>query len=139
MYTGLDVEDLENLDLAYAPPYSSARDPSNTAGFVAANIYRGELKAMAPAELNKILADGGDIQLVDVRTPAEHGNGTIGNAVHMPVDELRNLVGGLDPTRRTVVFCAAGYRSYLACRILLANGFRDVTNLSGGYESWKYA
>ena len=138
MYAGLDVEDLENLDLAYAPPYSSARDPSNTAGFVAANVHRGELKAMAPVELNRILASGEEIQLVDVRTPMEHANGKIGNAVHIPVDELRSHISELDPMRRTIAYCAAGYRSYLACRILLANGFRDVTNLSGGYESWKY-
>ncbi len=139
MYAGLEVEDLEHLDLAYAPPYSSARDPSNTAGFVAANIHRGELKAISPVELNEILANGKEIQLVDVRTPIEHAGGKIGNAILMPVDELRNLLVGLDPTRPTVVYCAAGYRSYLACRILLANGFRDVTNLSGGYGSWRYA
>ncbi|MBI2954261.1 MAG: FAD-dependent oxidoreductase [Chloroflexi bacterium] len=139
MYAGLTVEDLEHLDLAYAPPYSSARDPSNSAGFVAANINRREVKAMSPLELNRVLASGEDVQLVDVRTPREYADGRIGNAVLMPIEELRGLVGRLDPSRRTIVYCRAGYRSYLAYRILMAHGFSDVTNLSGGYESWRYA
>lgn len=136
IHARMTVEDLEDLDLSYAPPYSSAKDPVNIAGFVAANIHRGEVDAITPDELDALL-EREDIQLVDVRTPAERKAGEIPGARLMPVDQLRELVGELDPHKKTVVYCAVGYRSYLAYKILEQRGFDDVSHLAGGFDAWK--
>ncbi|MBC7084047.1 MAG: FAD-dependent oxidoreductase [Firmicutes bacterium] len=137
IHARMTVEDLEDLDLAYAPPYSSAKDPVNIAGSVAANIHRGEVDAIGPDELEALLKRE-EIQLVDVRTPAERNKtGEIPGARLMPIDQLRELAGELDPHKKTVVYCAVGYRSYLAYKILKQRGFDDVSHLAGGFDAWK--
>ncbi|MFB3891693.1 MAG: FAD-dependent oxidoreductase [Phycisphaerae bacterium] len=132
---GLTVMDLENLELSYAPPYGSARDVINYAGFVAANVLRGDVKlfhtpqALAPRE---------DQLLLDVRAPAEVEAGTIPGAVNIPVDELRARLGELPRDKELLVFCQVGLRGYLACRILSQKGFR-CRNLTGGYKTFQCA
>lgn len=137
IYASLTVEDLENLDLAYAPPYSSAKDPVIIAGFVAANILRGEINVIAPQDLKKSLERGEEWQIVDVRTPKEYKKeGYISGAKLIPIDELREKYKDLDPQKRTAVYCKVGYRSYLACKILRNFGFKEVYNISGGYMGY---
>lgn len=138
IYAGLSVEDLEQLDLSYAPPYSSAKDPVVVAGMVAANLYRREFASLTPHELRAILAKSERLQLVDVRTPREYGAGHIPGAVNLPLDDLRARLGELDPACPTVVYCGIGYRSYHAVKILAARGFKDVRNLSGGMSTWRW-
>jgi NADPH-dependent 2,4-dienoyl-CoA reductase/sulfur reductase-like enzyme/rhodanese-related sulfurtransferase len=126
---GLTVFDLEDLELCYAPPYGSAKDPVNMAGFVAANVLRGDVSLWEPEEL----AGLGDGQLlVDVRTFQEYGRGTIPGAVCAPVDELRDRLDDLPAHKELLVFCQAGLRGYVAARMLTQHGFK-VRNLSGGY------
>ncbi|MGE5593325.1 MAG: FAD-dependent oxidoreductase [Betaproteobacteria bacterium] len=137
IHARMTVEDLEDLDLAYSPPYSSAKDPVNVAGFVAANIHRGEVDTIEPDDLENLLARE-EIQLVDVRTPGERNRlGAIPGSRLMPLDELRTVAGELDPRKKTVVYCAVGYRSYLAYRILKQRGFDDVSHLAGGFDAWR--
>ncbi|WP_088552757.1 FAD-dependent oxidoreductase [Calderihabitans maritimus] len=136
IYSQLTVYDLEDLDLAYAPPYSSAKDPVIIAGMAAANILRGEVEVWTAADLAEALEKGEDLQLVDVRTPDEYREGHIPTAVNIPVDDLRKRIGELDPHRKTVLYCGIGYRSYLAYRVLKDKGFSDLGHLSGGYRSW---
>ncbi len=134
---GLTVFDLEDLELSYAPPYGSAKDPVNLAGFVAANILRGDADVWELEEL----ATPGDSLLLDVRMPQELLAGTIPGAVNIPVDELRTRMQELPKDRELRVFCQVGLRGYVACRILAQHGFR-CRNLSGGYRlytMWKGA
>ncbi|MEW5865727.1 MAG: FAD-dependent oxidoreductase [Bacillota bacterium] len=136
MHARMTVEDLEDLDLAYAPPYSSAKDPVNIAGFVAANVFRGEVGAIEPEDLDELLKRE-DVQLIDVRTPGERKAGEIPGAKLIPIDQLRDFVDELDPHKKTVVYCAIGYRSYLGYEILKQRGFEDVVHLAGGFDGWK--
>lgn len=138
IYAGLGVTDLEQLDLAYAPPYSSAKDPVVVAGMVAANLFRGEFTAVTPRELRRIMEQGRGFQLVDVRTPREYQNGRIKGAINIPLDDLRARSGELDPSLPVVVYCGIGYRSYHAAKILQARGFKDVQSLSGGMSTWQW-
>jgi NADPH-dependent 2,4-dienoyl-CoA reductase/sulfur reductase-like enzyme/rhodanese-related sulfurtransferase len=134
---GLTVFDLEDLELSYAPPYGSAKDLVNMAGFVAANILRGDA---ATWELEE-LATPGDALLLDVRMPVEFAQGTIPGAVNLPVDDLRARLQELPKDRELRVFCAVGLRGYVACRTLSQLGYR-CRNLSGGYRVyslWKGA
>lgn len=132
MYAKLTVEDLENLELAYAPPYSSAKDPVNLAGFVAANVRRGALKQFYASDLSSL--DTEECFLLDVRTNNEFQRGTLAGAHNIPVDELRERLGELPSDKRIMVFCQVGLRGYVACRILTQKGY-DAYNLSGGYVS----
>jgi NADPH-dependent 2,4-dienoyl-CoA reductase/sulfur reductase-like enzyme/rhodanese-related sulfurtransferase len=135
---GLSVFDLEDLELCYAPPFGSAKDPVNMAGFVAANVLRGDVALWEPEELAGL--DEGQM-LLDVRTPQEHAQGTIPGAVCAPVDELRDRLEDLPRDRELLVFCQVGLRGYVAARLLGQMGFR-VRNLSGGYRRyamWKGA
>ncbi|HWJ03567.1 MAG TPA: FAD-dependent oxidoreductase [Verrucomicrobiae bacterium] len=136
IYAGLKVEDLENFDLSYAPPFASAKDPAILAGFVAANIQRGEVFAVTPRELEGLLQTGEEVQVVDVRTKEEFERGHIPGAVSVPLDDLRQRWQELDSGKLTVVNCGVGYRSYLAYKILQAKGFMELRNLSGGITSW---
>jgi NADPH-dependent 2,4-dienoyl-CoA reductase/sulfur reductase-like enzyme/rhodanese-related sulfurtransferase len=129
---GMDVAELEDLDLAYAPQFSSARDPVIMAGLVAANTVRQELQVVSCSLLRQRLAAGAELQLIDVRTPSEFAAGHLPGALNVPVDELRDRLHELSPTRPTVVYCKVGFRGYLAARILQQEGFGDVANLSGG-------
>ncbi len=132
----MSVEDLEHLDLAYAPQFSSAKGPVIMAGFVAANILRGEVASITGDELHKKLKANEPIQLLDVRTQNEFHEKHIPQARLVPVDELRDHLEELDLTKETIVYCRVGLRGYLACRILLQHGFRKVYNLTGGILSF---
>jgi len=134
---GLTVFDLEDLELSYAPPYGSAKDPVNMAGFVAANVLKGDAELW---ELDE-LATPGDALLVDVRTAVEFAQGTIPGAVNLPVDDLRERLPELPRDRELRLFCQVGLRGYVACRMLGQLGYR-CRNLSGGYRVyslWKGA
>ena len=129
---GLTVFDLEDLELCYAPPFGSAKDPVNMVGFVAANVLRGDVALWEPEELATL---GDDRMLLDVRTFQEFGTGSIPGAVCMPVDELRDRLEDLPRDRELLVFCQVGLRGYVAARLLVQKGFR-VRNLSGGYRRY---
>ncbi|TDX48229.1 FAD-dependent oxidoreductase [Orenia marismortui] len=137
LHAEMTVEDLEDLDLAYAPPYSSAKGPAIMSGMIAANHFRGETDLLSPKELQAMLKDEEEIQLVDVRTSAEYKNSYISGAKHIPINELRGRIDELDSAKHTVVYCRKGYRGYLAYKILIANGFDIVENLTGGILAWE--
>ncbi len=127
------VQDLENLDLAYAPQFGSAKDPVVIAGYVAANTVRGEVNTITCEKLKQLLANGESIQLLDVRTSREYNNQHFPCALLIPIDEFRDHLWQLDPLQKTVVYCAVGLRAYLAARILQQHGFKNVSNLTGGF------
>ena len=131
----MTVEQLENLDLAYAPQFSSAKDPVILAGFVAANVQRGEVQTITCETLRQWQQQGKDIQLLDVRTSGEYEKEHLENAILVPVDELREKLTTLDRDKETVVYCRVGLRGYLATRILMQHGFKSVSNLTGGIIS----
>lgn len=133
---GGTVYDLIELEHAYAPPYSSAKDPVNMAGFVAENILKGKSRIIHWREIDGLSAD--TIRL-DVRTREEYKLGTIPSFINIPVDELREHLAELPKEKPIVVTCAVGLRGYLAYRILTQNGFTNVRNLSGGYKTWSVA
>jgi len=135
IYAGLTVFDLENLDLVYAPPFSSAKDPVIMAGMTASNIIRGEVKNILPDRVFELI-DNPDYIVLDVRTPEEYEFGHIKGAVNIPVDELRNRLSELPKDKKIIVYCGVGFRSYHGCLILKANGF-DCLNMSGGWTSWR--
>jgi rhodanese-related sulfurtransferase len=125
----MTVFDLESLDLAYAPPFGSANDPVNTAGYVAGHIARGDVATVSPEDWTP----SGEL-LVDVRENNEvAATGVLQGAVHIPLGELRDRVGELPRDRRIVVYCQKGQRGYLAACALKGSGFEDVVNLSGGF------
>jgi len=132
----MSVEDLEHLDLAYAPQFNSAKGPVIMAGFVAANILRGEVETITVDELHKKLDAKEPIQLLDVRTQKEYKETHIPQAWLVPVDELRDHLDDLDLTKETIVYCRVGLRGYVTCRILLQHGFEKVFNLTGGILSF---
>jgi tRNA 2-thiouridine synthesizing protein A len=133
---GMSVDDLTDLELAYAPPFGSAKDPVNVAGYVAGNVLAGLHDIIDWRELRDLLAsDPRSIQLVDVRTPEEFSVRTLPGARNIELDRLRDRLGELDPSRPVVVFCQVGLRGYLAERILKQSGFADVRNLTGGFRT----
>jgi CoA-disulfide reductase len=127
---GMTVFDLQELELAYAPPYGSGKDPINIAGFAASNILDGTVKVKHFTELQK------DDFILDVRTPGEFVRGNIPNAKNIHVDELRGRLDELPMDSTIHVYCTVGFRSYVACRILEQNGF-DARNMSGGYITYR--
>lgn len=128
---GLSVYDLEELELAYAPPYSSAKDPVNMAGFVAANILKGDVHPIYAEDLADL--DPETHMLVDLRTPIElKMSGKLPGSVNIPVDDLRDRLDELDKSKTIILYCAVGMRGYLGSRILLQRGF-TVKNLNGGF------
>lgn len=133
---GGTVHDLAELEHAYAPPYSSAKDPVNMAGFVAENILNKKSRIIQWRELAELPAD---TIRIDVRTHDEYKLGTIPGFINIPVDELREHLDELPKEKPIVVTCAVGLRGYLAYRILVQNGFKHVRNLSGGYKTWSIA
>lgn len=133
---GGTVHDLTELEHAYAPPYSSAKDPVNMAGFVAENILNKKSQIIQWRELAELPAD---TIRIDVRTHDEYKLGTIPGFINIPVDELREHLDELPKEKPIVVTCAVGLRGYLAYRILVQNGFKHVRNLSGGYKTWSVA
>jgi peroxiredoxin family protein/TusA-related sulfurtransferase/rhodanese-related sulfurtransferase len=134
MRLGGTVYDLAELELAYAPPYSSAKDPVNMAGFIAQNILEGRMKTVTPDIMDKI--DPEKQILLDVRTVDEFNNGHIEGAINIPVDSLRSRLNELDKNKEIIEYCQVGLRGYIASRILAQNDF-NVTNVTGGYKSYK--
>jgi NADPH-dependent 2,4-dienoyl-CoA reductase/sulfur reductase-like enzyme/rhodanese-related sulfurtransferase len=132
---GMTVYDLEELELAYAPPYSSAKDPVNIAGYAAANILKGDVDQILWDRLAEL--DPEKDVLIDLRNPAElRQEGSIPGALHIPLPQLRKKLTALDKKKRYVPFCAAGLRSYIGHRILIQHGFRSI-NLAGGFRIFK--
>jgi len=139
IYNRMQAEDLIHLDLAYAPPYASARDLVIVAGALAQNFKQGDWRPITPIDLQTKVKAGGDFTLVDVRTPLElKRTGIICGARHIPIDQLRQRLGELDPKRETILYCGIGLRSYLANRILAMNGFGNILTLTGGVSAWPY-
>ncbi len=133
---GGTIYDLQDLELCYAPPYSSAKDPVNMLGFTAANILNGDMKDFYCEDLAGL--DFDKVFLLDCRTPAEFAMGTIPGAVNIPLDELRNRLEELPKDKPVYEFCQVGLRGYIAYRILSQHGF-EAYNLSGGYKSYAQA
>ncbi|KAF2030258.1 FAD/NAD(P)-binding domain-containing protein [Setomelanomma holmii] len=133
MQAGMTVFDLEHLELAYAPPFGSVKDPVNMAGFVASNVLRGDTEIVHSEDLTPELL--GYWQIVDVRSSDkfEH-TGYVRGALLIPVEELREHLDLLDKNKKTLVYCQVGYRGYLAYRILKQNGFEHVVDLDGGFK-----
>lgn len=129
---GMTAYDLCKLEFCYAPPFGSAKDPVNFAGFVIENLLTGKVKQFHWHDIAALLRDG-SVTLLDVRTPGEYAQGHIEGFLNIPVDALRGRLAELDKTKPIYVHCRSGLRSYLACRILAGNGF-DCYNLSGGYR-----
>ncbi|OMD41199.1 FAD-dependent oxidoreductase [Paenibacillus sp. RS8] len=128
------VTDLSELELSYAPPYSSAKDPVNMSGFAAENILQGMTTVFVPKDLEG--RDKNNTILVDVRSEIEHANGHIEGSINIPVDDLRGRLSELDPSKEIWVYCQVGLRGYTASRILQQKGFR-VKNLTGGYKTYQ--
>ena len=129
---GLKATELKELELAYAPPYSSAKDPVNMAGFMIENIANGVLKQWHLEDVDKLPRDG-SVTLLDTRTVGEYAGGHIDGFTNIPVDELRERLGELDKSKPVYVICQSGLRSYIACRILSGYGF-TCYNFSGGFR-----
>lgn len=129
----MTASDLAELDLAYAPPYSSAKDPVNMAGFMIENILEGLVDQVGWGEALALSADDENVALLDTRTAGEHARGGVEGALHIPVDELRERLEELPRDKRLLVFCASGLRSYVSCRILAQHGF-TCANIAGGYS-----
>lgn len=130
----MTVFDLTKLELAYAPPFSSAKDPVNMAGFVAENILNKLTDIFHWHDVEKLQRDG-SVTLLDIRTKVEYENGFIDGFINIPVDELRQNLDKLDKTKPVYVTCQIGLRGHVACRILTQHGF-TCYNLSGGYRLW---
>lgn len=130
----MTVDDLTEIEHAYAPPYSSAKDPVNMAGFAAQNILDELTKVITWDALHQIIKS--DLIVLDVRTIDEFNSGSIDGALNIPLDELRSRVSELPRDKPIIVFCKVGLRGYLATRILMAAGIYDCRNLSGGYDTW---
>lgn len=134
---GGTIYDLMEIEHAYAPPYSSAKDPVNMAGFVAENILKNKVKVIQWRELDKLSKD--EIFLIDVRTTGEFEFAYIEGAINIPVDDLRSRLSEIPKNKKIILYCAVGLRGYLASRILHQHGYTDVYNLSGGYKTYSSA
>lgn len=133
---GMTVHDLAELELAYAPPFGSAKDPVNMAGMAAQNVLAGDVQL---AQWNEVASlDPKQTILLDVRRPDERAKGFIPGSIHIPLDQIRARMNELPRDKEVVVHCLSGQRSYFACRILAQHGFR-VRNLTGSYRTWKTA
>jgi CoA-disulfide reductase len=129
---GMTAHDLTKLELCYAPPYSSAKDPVNMAGFVIENMLSGKVKNFHWHDIASLPRDG-SVTLLDTRTAIEYQNGHIDGFINIPLDDLRSRLSELDKNKKIYITCQIGLRGYVAARILSGNGF-DVYNLSGGYR-----
>jgi rhodanese-related sulfurtransferase len=132
----MTVNDLAELELAYAPPYGSAKDPVNLVGMAAQNVL---VRDVGLTQWNEIASlDPSRTLLLDVRRPDERAKGFISGSIHIPLDEIRTHLDELPRDRELVVYCQSGQRSYYACRLLTQHGFR-ARNLTGAYRTWKSA
>ncbi len=136
LQAGMTVHDLAELELSYAPPFGSAKDPVNLAGMAAQNVLAGDVKLAQWNEVPTI--ESGKTLLLDVRTKAERDKGFIPGSLHIPLNELRGRLGELPRDQDIIVSCQSGQRSYFASRMLAQRGFR-VRNLTGSYRTWKTA
>ncbi len=136
VYAGMTVEDIEQLDLGYAPPFGSAKDAAILTGMVAANTWRGLSSSLTPQALfeEQRQQDNSPPFLIDVRTRFEYKMGHLPESVNIPLEQLRERLSEIPRDRRVVTQCSVGYRSYVAQQILQQHGFSDVRNLSGGYS-----
>lgn len=134
---GGTIYDLMDIEHAYAPPYSSAKDPVNMAGFVADNILKGKMKVAQWRDIGKI--NLAKTTLLDVRTSEECSEGYIKGAMNIPLDELRSRIKEIPKEKDVLICCAVGLRGYIASRILAQYGFSNVLNLSGGYTTYATA
>jgi NADPH-dependent 2,4-dienoyl-CoA reductase/sulfur reductase-like enzyme/peroxiredoxin family protein/rhodanese-related sulfurtransferase/TusA-related sulfurtransferase len=134
--SGMSVFDLEQVELAYAPPFGSARDPVNVVGMVASNVVRGDSRFIYWDEIDSL--DRSKNFILDVRTPEELAIGSIDGAVNIPLGQLRGRLNEIPKDRRVVIYCQVGQRGYFAYRVLAQNGF-DAVNLSGGFKTYSHA
>jgi NADPH-dependent 2,4-dienoyl-CoA reductase/sulfur reductase-like enzyme/peroxiredoxin family protein/rhodanese-related sulfurtransferase/TusA-related sulfurtransferase len=134
---GATVEDLTRLEHAYAPPFSSAKDPVAISGYVAGNILSGKMTPLYWREMKQVDTD--KVTLIDVRTADEHAVGTIPKARNIPLDDLRGRMNEIPTDRPVWLFCGVGLRGYLASNILKANGYQEVRNLIGGIKTYETA
>jgi NADPH-dependent 2,4-dienoyl-CoA reductase/sulfur reductase-like enzyme/peroxiredoxin family protein/rhodanese-related sulfurtransferase/TusA-related sulfurtransferase len=130
------IYDLQDIEHAYAPPYSSAKDPVNQAGYAAENIISGRMKITNWKEVSRQHAP--NICLLDVRTPEEHALGHIEGSINIEVDQIRERLSEIPRDKKIIVYCGVGLRGYIACRILMQNGYDEVYNLSGGYKTYEH-
>ncbi len=133
---GLTIKDLVDLELAYAPPFGSAKDPVNMAGMTAQSVLSGDVRLLQWDDLEAL--DPDKVLLLDVRRADERALGFIPGSIHIPLNELRFRIFELPRDREIILTCQSGQRSYFAFRILTHHGFR-VRNLAGGYRTWKTA
>lgn len=133
--SGGTIYDLQQFEQAYAPPYSSAKDPVNNAGYVAENILNGKMKIIHWYKL--LTMNKEDVVIIDVRTRGEYAEGNIPGSINISVDELRARLGTIPKDKTVVVYCAIGKRGFIAYRILAQNGFTKLYNLSGGYRTYE--
>ena len=132
---GAEVTDLTDLELCYAPPFGSAKDPVNMAGFVAENVITGKVKQFFWHDVEKLPRDG-SVTLLDVRTKTEAARGMIDGFVNIPLDSLRENLDRIAKDKPVYVHCHSGLRSYIACRILTGSGY-DCYNLAGGWRLYE--
>lgn len=132
---GATADKLKDLDLAYAPPFSSAKDPVNMAGFMIENIAAGRVKQFHWDKVESLPRDG-SVNLIDARTVEEYEGGHVEGFVNIPVDDMRERLGEIDKSKPVYVMCQSGFRSYVACRMLDQHGY-DCYNFSGGYRFYE--
>jgi len=132
---GITVEELVDIDLCYAPPFGSAKDPVNLVGMIASNIQEGLVKTISWDALSAVKDD---VVLLDVRSKLERDKGMIPDSLHIPLPELRARLSEIPKDQTVIAYCQSGQRSYNACRILLQNDVRCM-NLSGAYKTWSAA
>jgi NADPH-dependent 2,4-dienoyl-CoA reductase/sulfur reductase-like enzyme/rhodanese-related sulfurtransferase len=138
IYAKLKITDLPQLDLAYAPPYSPAKDPVIVSGYVASNSINRGCSPLSVEELHQMISDNADIEIIDVRNPSERANGEfIEGSVNIPLDDLRENLDKIPTDKLVILHCARGMRGYIAAKILSQRGFRNINNLAGGYKVWK--
>lgn len=130
---GGTIHDLQEIEHAYAPPFSSAKDPVNMAGFIAENILVGHVKIVHWHDMENMAPDA---MIIDVRAKVEYDFGHIENAINIPVDDLRDRLPEIPQDKTIYVYCAVGLRGYTAARILMQHGYKEVYNLSGGYKTY---
>ena len=134
---GGTVFDLTKIEHTYAPPFSSAKDPVAVAGYVAGNIVTNRMPVFHWREMQTLNPD--EVTILDVRDKIELLDGFIQSAKHIPLDDLRERLHEIPKDKPVYIYCAAGLRGYLALQILTQRGYKDVKNLSGGYETYRIA
>ena len=134
--SGMDLEELGELDLSYQPAYGTARDALNILGMIGENIKKGEVGFMDIHILRRMDLTGNNMTLLDVRTEKEFKSGHIEGAVNISIDRLRKNIDRLEKDKKVIIYCRSGYRAYLGLRILTNAGFTDVRLLNGSYLSW---